>query len=160
MRQCFFKGPGKLFVVHEDVWTGFKTRVGACVNSVELEKLLSSVPWHCFTGRPQYWHYVKILSQRGSLCKVSVRCCPVADTGMSRHLSTTQYTKKNPTQHKWNLHMHACLASESNFTVLAEMLGRWLCPMLPPIPRQEFALHTHVISQWIVQVKDLIHKDT
>lgn len=42
--QCFFKGQGKLFVVHEDVRTLYLKWVGAYVHLVELEKLLSSVP--------------------------------------------------------------------------------------------------------------------
>lgn len=37
---------------------------------------------------------MKILSQRDGLCKVSVRCCPVAGTGVSGHVSAPEYTKK------------------------------------------------------------------
>lgn len=44
MRQCLFQAPEKLFIVQEDIWAGFKKWVGAYVNLVELEKLLSSVP--------------------------------------------------------------------------------------------------------------------
>lgn len=44
MHQCFFKGSRKLFVIHKDVLTGFKKWVGAYINLIELEKLLSSVP--------------------------------------------------------------------------------------------------------------------
>lgn len=154
VHECFFKGSWKLFAVHKDVWAGLKMG-RTYVNLTELEKLLSSVPIHCFTSRPQYWHYVKILSRRDSLCKIFVRCCPPADTVISGHLSTPQYTHKITEIKSSCAHLPSCTKR-----LYSAGWNTGLCPILPPILRQAFGLQTPMISQWIVQLKGLIHKDT